>query len=228
MNDNVTPHKAAEYDQEVLKTVPFYRLFHSETIDLVRGYLPQATVWLDTGCGTGYLVEQAIPFFPETHFLLADPAPAMLDLARSRLARFTSPCIQYLEAVHSEELVGAVPETPQVITAIQSHHYGRVEARRQATEACFEALERGGIYVTFENFRPATSQGEKIALERWLGFQRGAGRSPEAVEEHRQRFDKDYFPITVAEQIELLRTAGFSVVEVFWLSRMQAGFYAIK
>ena len=228
MSDNSTPYRAADYDEEVLRTVPFIERFHSETISLVRAYCPYATVWLDTGCGTGYLVEQAIPFFPETRFLLTDPSQAMLDLARSRLARFPSGRIQYLEPAPSGELVRIVPEAPQVITAIQCHHYGDQAERRRATAACFELLPKGGIYVTFENFRPATPLGVALALEGWSNFQRGAGRSVEEVEEHRARFDKAYFPITLDEHVELLRSIGFSSVEVLWLSRMQAGFYGVK
>ncbi len=228
MSDNSTPYRAAEYDAEILSTVPFYRQLHTETIDLVRTLLPEVRVWLDTGCGTGYLVEQALPFFPETRFLLTDPAHTMLDLARARLVRFPSARVRFLDAVGSEELIGVHPDTPQVISAIQSHHYGGQEVRRLATSACFRLLEAGGVYVTFENFRPDTSRGIEIGLDRWCRFQREAGRSTQAVEEHRSRFDRNYFPITLSEHLQLLRTVGFTTVEVFWLSNMQAGFYAIK
>jgi len=228
MSDNSTPHRAAEYDAEILSTIPFYRQFHAETIDVVRTLLPGVSVWLDTGCGTGYLAEQALPLFPRALFLLADPAQAMLDLARARLARFPSERVRFLDAVGSEGLIGVVPETPQVISAIQCHHYGGEEVRRLATSACFRLLKPGGVYVTFENIRPDTPRGIEIGLDRWLRFQREAGRSTRAVEEHRSRFDRNYFPITVSEHLELLRMAGFTTVELFWLSHMQAGFYAIK
>lgn len=228
MVDNSTPHNASDYDKEIFRTVPFYHLFHTETIDLVRTLLPNASVWLDTGCGTGYLAEQALPLLPETRFLLADPASAMLDQARVRLARFPSARIRFLGALSTEELAGVVPETPQVISAIQCHHYGGDEARRRATDTCFRLLERGGLYVTFENIRPDTARGIEIGLDRWCRFQREAGRSEQAVDEHRSRFGKNYFPITIAEHLELLRATGFSTVEIFWLSHMQAGFYAIK
>jgi len=228
MSDNSTPHKATEYDEEIRRTVPFYHLFHTETIDLLRTILPGVSVWLDTGCGTGYLAEQALPLLPEVRFLLADPSLAMLDQARERLARFPSADIRFLGAVATEDLVGTVPETPQVISAIQSHHYGAEEARKRATAVCYQLLEPGGLYVTFENIRPDTERGISISLDRWVRFQRGAGRSPEAAEEHRSRFNRNYFPITVAEHLQLLRATGFTVVEIFWLSQMQAGFYAIK
>jgi tRNA (cmo5U34)-methyltransferase len=228
MNDNSIPHRAKEYDDEISRTIPFYHLFHTETIDLVQTLLPDVSVWLDTGCGTGYLAEQALPLLPKVRFLLADPSPAMLDQARGRLARFTSADIRFLGAVTTEKLVSVVPETPQVITAIQSHHYGGEEAREVATALCYQLLEPGGLYVTFENIRPDTTRGIDISLDRWLRFQGGAGCSPQAMEEHRSRFDRNYFPITVAGHMQLLRATGFTVVEMFWLSQMQAGFYAIK
>jgi len=228
MVDNSTPHNASNYDEEIFKTVPFYHLFHTETIDLVRTILPDVSVWLDTGCGTGYLVEQALPILSNTCFLLADPAAAMLDRARVRLARFPSARVRFLGAIPSEELVEVVPETPQVISAIQCHHYGGDEVRKRATDTCFRLLAKGGLYVTFENIRPDNSRAVEVGLDRWCHFQREEGRSQQAVEEHRSRFGRNYFPITIARHLELLRVTGFSVVEILWLSHMQAGFYAIK
>lgn len=227
-NDNSTPHRAADYDVKVRKTIPFYSYFHEETIDLVRAVMPEVKVWLDTGCGTGYLAERAIASFPHTRFVLADPSPAMLELARTRLAGVPQNIATFAGTLSSEQLPEAIAETPQVISAIQCHHYGDQEARRRATSACFQLLGPEGLYITFENIRPATAQGVEFGHERWLRFQRKAGRSEKAVEEHRLRFDRDYFPITVAEHLEQLKNTGFASVELFWLSHMQAGFYAIK
>lgn len=228
MKDNATPHDAAQYDMEVAKTIPFYHQFHTETVNLVRTVVPPVSVWLDTGCGTGCLVEHALSRFPGTRFLIADPAPAMLDLARARLAAFPPGRVRVLGAMPTERLAGSVPEPPQVITAIQSHHYGGDEARKAATEVCFRLLQPNGLYVTFENIRPDTARGIEIGLDRWCAFQEAAGRSAQAVAEHRLRFGRDYFPITVPEHLRLLKRTGFSVIEVFWMSHMQAGIYAIK
>jgi len=48
------------------------------------------------------------------------------------------------------------------------------------------------------------------------------------VENHLKRFNVEYFPINIEEHLSLLRKSGFSVVEMFWYSYMQAGFYCIK
>jgi tRNA (cmo5U34)-methyltransferase len=224
--DNATPHSAPEYDQKVRQTIPFYETLQKEAVDLVRAARPDVTCWLDTGCGTGYLVDLARPFFPNAQFILADPSEAMLALARQRLG---SEQVRLLKPAGSEGLATRVKAAEcQVVTAIQCHHYLRPPQREQAVRACFDTLEAGGLFVTFENITFASHQAVQIGLERWGQWQREAGRSPSTVAEHLKRFGTEYFPITVAEHLAMLKQTGFQFAEVFWLSQMQAGFYAIK
>ena len=117
---------------------------------------------------------------------------------------------------------------PQVITAIQSHHYLDTQTRVAATRRCYDLLEPGGIYVTFENVRMGSEEAVDIAMQRWMRFQVSQGRDSRVVEEHKKRFGTAYYPITIDEHIALLRECGFRVAELFWFSHMQAGFYAIK
>jgi len=79
-----------------------------------------------------------------------------------------------------------------------------------------------------ENINPGTEEAISLGLERWKHFQIEHGRSKSVAEEHAKRFNSAYFPISVEEHISLLREIGFKVVRLFWMSYMQAGFYAIK
>jgi tRNA (cmo5U34)-methyltransferase len=225
--DNTTPHQSSEYDYKVRQTIPFYETMHQEAVDLVKTVRPDVVCWLDTGCGTGSLVELALGVFPQTRFILADPAEAMLEQARKRLAGAGEARLNFLPPVSSEDLqmVGAAPE---VLTAIQCHHYLRPAGRRRAVQACYDVLDDRGLFVTFENIAPRTARGTQLGLERWGRFQVGAGRSLAVVESHVQRFGAGYFPITVDEHLRLLTETGFCTVEMFWFSHMQAGFYGIK
>ena len=82
--------------------------------------------------------------------------------------------------------------------------------------------------ILTENVRPVSEEGLEIGLDRWAQFQKEQGKGDEAVKKHIARLGKEYFPITVEEHLELLRKTGFKIVEIFWYSVMQAGFYAIK
>ncbi|MFZ3131270.1 MAG: hypothetical protein WA125_09275 [Desulfosporosinus sp.] len=89
-------------------------------------------------------------------------------------------------------------------------------------------LKKGGVFITFENIRPNSERGVQIGLERWKRFQLVHGKSEESVKSHLERFNTKFFPITLEEHLNLLHETGFKVFEVFWVSFMQAGFYAIK
>ena len=226
--DNTTPHKAANYDVDVRKTVPFYDLFYSQTIDLVKSAKPDVKVWLDTGCGTGWLVSEAVAHFPETFFILADPSQSMLDEARKKLASLSPSHVRFVAPVGTQKLILDDNTEPDVITAIQCHHYLDAATRRIATKRCYELLTNGGIYITFENISPYTPAGIKIGSDRWRRYQLSQGRDEKTVNEHLERLDKAYFPISASAHIELLNECGFGASELFWFSNIQAGFYATK
>ncbi len=227
--DNATSHSAAAFDEGVKQTVPFYETIQRQALDLIKTIKPQAACWLDTGCGTGYLVELAAPLFPQTHFVLADPSAAMLEQARQRLGRWPDLRVEILPPAPSEKLGAWQPKTrPQVISALLCHHYLQPAQRTRAVQTCFDLLQAGGLFVVFEIIEQTTPEGNAIGLKRWGNFQLEAGRSASAVEGHLGRFKVDILPLTIEAHLALLRSVGFQTVEHFWLSYMQAGFYAIK
>jgi tRNA (cmo5U34)-methyltransferase len=227
--DNTSSHAAAVYDQGVRQTIPFYETIQQQALDLIQTVKPEPACWLDTGCGTGYLVSLAAPLFPQTRFILADPSAGMLEQARQRFAGRFEGRLEFLPPQPSEALAAWQPaKKPQVITALLCHHYLQPAERRRAVQACYDRLENNGLFVVFEIIELTTPEGTAFGLKRWRDFQLEAGRSTTAVEAHLQRYKTEILPIPVAEHVALLKSAGFQTVEHFWLSQMQAGFYAIK
>jgi tRNA (cmo5U34)-methyltransferase len=227
--DNATSHMAAAYNQGVRQTIPFYEEIQRQAVDLVRTVTPEPACWLDTGCGTGYLVELALPQFPQTQFILADPAASMLEQARQRFAGGAERRVTFFPPLPSEALSPTqFDRSPQVVTALLCHHYLQPPERRRAVQACHDLLEGGGLFVVFETVDLATPEETAIGLKRWRNFQLEVGRSPAATESQLQRWKRDILPISVEAHLALLKSVGFRTASHFWLSQTQAGFYAIK
>ncbi len=216
----------ANYDEQIRGILPNYDLFHQETINLVKAALLKPRIWLDTGCGTGTFVEKALKHFPDTRFILADPSAEMLEEAEKKLSELNN--VMFLKPISTQDLSIESIGSPDVITAIQSHHYLSKDERIRATKVCYDLLKEGGIYVTFENIRPRSDIGIEIGKRNWRIYQLSVGRDLEAVESHLMRFDTAFFPITVEEHFSLMKNVGFRVVEQLWYSCMQAGFYCVK
>ncbi len=227
--DNLSAHNAVDYDQKVRQTIPFYEVIHSEVMRLAKVFRPDVRCWIDTGCGTGYLVQRALAAFPEARFILADPAEAMLVQARRRLADALKNRVTILPPIPSSELCFRVElGQADVVTAVQCHHYQKADGRLNALRACFETLEPGGLFVTFENIAPRTPEGVRAGLAGWKSFLVSQGRTEEEADKHLARYNTEFFPITVEQHLGVLAEAGFRLVELFWFSQMQAGFYALK
>lgn len=227
-SDNTTPHSAADYDASVRQTIPHYELMQAEVVDLALSLRPDARLWVDTGCGTGYLISLALGAFPATGFVLTDPAEAMLGQAKARLEQKGQSRIRFLPSTRSEGLRLPGNDKPQIVTAILCHHYLQAEQRRSATRACHDVLEKGGAYITIEHTAAGNDAAQRVNMDRWRRFQLARGRTEAEVAHHLGRFGTSYFPITAAEHLRLLRETGFAVAEVFWSSFVDTGFYAVK
>lgn len=217
--DNATAHKAADYEAEVQKTIPFHDEILRTAVDVVLA-VGAPKRWLDTGCGPGKLVELARARAAGTELWLADPSEAMLAIARARHGDLPA-----------ERFVGkASQELPDVgpfdaITAVQCHHYGDADARFRAVTRCRELLAPGGVLVVFENVRAETDEGHALQRKRWADFQRRAGRDEATIEKQLAREGKSFFPIRVSEHLALFSRAGFARVELVWRAYGQAGFW---
>ena len=225
--DNASAHSSAQYDELIIRTIPYYNQFHEETIHVVKSYIPWPKIWLDTGCGTGSLVDKCLSAFPETEFILSDPSKAMLEVAKEKLSG-SADRVRFLKPAATQDLASNISIKPDVITAIQSHHYLSAPDRKKSTEVCFDLLAADGIYIPFENIAPMTKAGIETGKKNWGEFQLSKGKSKEEIRKHLARFGTEYFPITIEEHLSLYRSCGFRVVEMLWYSCMQAGFYCIK
>jgi tRNA (cmo5U34)-methyltransferase len=152
-------------------------------------WLPAGVVWVDSGCGTGVLVERALQTFPETKFYLADPSQSMLAVASEKLGRDSR--VEVLEAVDSRRLV--LPTEANVVAAIQAHHYMHEDERRASIENCYRLMRQGGMFIIFENIRPFTEVGTEIGKSNWGRFQIAHGKSHGEAGKHLQRFGKGTF-----------------------------------
>ncbi len=224
--DNASAHPAASYDAQVEATIPHHAVIHQEVLRFVRTAMPLAQRWLDTGCGTGTLVAAALPLFTGTRFLLADPSEAMLAQARAKLAA-AGERVTILPPAGSADLA-VPPGSLDVVTAILCHHYLDREGRRAALARCHALLRPGGLLVAFENLRQPSARATEITNRYWLAFQLEKGKPEAAARAHLARFDREFFPITAAEHLELLSAVGFETAGVLWQSYAQGGFFALR
>ena len=223
MTDNKSAFAVDQYDENVRKVIPFYDEIYEQIFSVIQAYggdRPLAV--LDTGCGTGNLGAMALERLNFSELVLCDPSEKMLADAQGKLKNL----VCEFHCFGSEKL--DFENRFDVVAAIQSHHYFDRATRETAVKNCFKALKLGGIFICFENTAPFSETGKELMLKRLEDYEIQAGRTAEEVKSHSARYNREFFPITIKEHLELLEKTGFSAAELFWHSYMQSGFYAIK
>ena len=225
MKDNKSAYNANIYDENIVNTLPYYKEYSAQIIDLVNATGKKGITWLDTGCGTGTLAVRVLGERDDVSFTLCDPSEQMLDIAKDKLSGLEARNIRFFN-VSSGEI--SFSEEFDVVTAVQSHHYLQMDERKKAVKNCYNALKEGGIFVAFENIKMSTDESDEITLKRWVHFLEEHGNSPEKVEMQLTRRGTEVLPITIEQHIEILRECGFRSVNVLWASYLQAGVWGIK
>lgn len=222
MNDNKSAFKSSEYDRKIKQTLPYYDEFYKQVIELVKIFQNSPLKWLDIGCGTGKMGSIALENIELEKFVFCDTSDEMIRIAKER---YSCPNAEF--SVCDVQNLGYSNEF-DVITAIQVNHYLHMNERKLALKKCYEALKENGLFISFENFSPFTDVGKSVYLEKWKRYQIRQGKSLDDSKKHIDRYGKDYFPITLEEQLKLMQNSGFKAVEILWLSNMQVGFWGIK
>lgn len=222
MNDNISAFNTMEYNSKIKQTLPYYDEFYKQVIELVKTFHSGAVRWLDVGCGTGKMGSVAFENVALEKFVFSDCSEKMIKIVKERFdfenTEFVVCDAKELDYVNEFD----------IITAIQVNHYMNETSRKAALMKYYAALKNNGLFISFENFAPFTDLGKSIYLERWKRYQLEQGKSFEECNKHIERYGKEYFPISLSENIELMKNCGFKIVEILWLSNMQVGIWGIK
>ena len=181
---------------------------------------------IDLGIGTGYFTEQFLNRFPNGQVLGIDGAQAMVDLAKARLTSLASR-VQFVigDFRNLRQLAPGAGMADVVFSAYALHHLGRPDKERVLREVV-ELLVPGGWFINADLIVADSPKLESRLQElRVAGIVERAGGSDNRFADsastgqfladlERKEADK---PLTLAEDLALLRSSGLKHVSAFWL-----------
>jgi len=221
-NDQV----AQVFDDMVDRSVPLY----STVIDAIAQLLEQRnqetlTVY-DLGCSTGTtLLELSRRLHHKSlHLIGIDNAPAMLARAQAKADMFSgTDCISFQEGdINCCPLPGA-----DVILCNYTLQFTRPIIRQTLVQRLFKALPEDGLLIVSEKVLASGSFNRRF-IDIYHDFKRKQGYSELEIATKREALENVLVPFTVEENMDLLKQAGFSEIEIFCKWFNFASFIAIK
>ena len=225
MNDNTTAHKAADYETEVQRTIPFHGEIqkHGDRRG-PRGATPLRRRWLDTGAGPGEARRaRSRERVADAEHWIADPSDAMRALAVARLGLPAERVLACGSARLARRSVRFDVDHRRAVSPLRRH--GRARAGRRALPRAPRAGRRARRLR--ERARRDRSADSVLQRARWAAWQRGQGRDEATIERRTSRakgrvLSRPRQPSTSVSSRDL----GFETVELVWRAYGQAGFLA--
>jgi tRNA (cmo5U34)-methyltransferase len=187
---------------------------------------PAAMHVLDIGCGAGNYTLKLLELLPDLNVSLVDLSRPMLDRALQRLSEATTANVTVIQADIRKLRLG---ETRfDIILAAAVFHHLRSDAEWQSVFAkCYTALRPGGSLWIADLIEHENAAIQTLMWERYGDYL--AGLKDAAYRDHVFAYiEKEDTPRSLQFQLDLLRSVGFSAVEVLHKNGCFAAFGAMK
>ena len=181
---------------------------------------------IDLGIGTGYFTERFLNNFPNSRVLGIDGAHAMIELAKARLKSLAAR-VQFVigDFRQLQELASGAGTVDVIFSAYALHHLSRTD-KEKVLRLVVELLVPGGWFVNADlivaDSPELESHLQEIRIAGIVERARGSDNrfadsaSTRGFLANLEKNERDQ-PLTLAEDLDLLRSSGLKNVSAFWL-----------
>ena len=187
------------YDEHMLTNIEGADKFYPFTASLLP--MTEKCRVLDLGCGTGLELEEYYKSNPKARVVGVDLSQGMLDALKSKFSDkdITLICGSYFDVPLEESIFDAA-------VSVESLHHFTKEEKIPLYIKLHKALKRDGYFILTDYFAMSDEE-EKMHRQTLISLKEQQGIS-----------DNEFYhydtPLTVQHEIEALKEAGFSSVEV--------------
>lgn len=201
--------EAALFDQFFFKVMPRYEEMLQALIAALPFDKKDKLRIVDLGCGTGNLTEKLIQVYPGASITCIDLAENMLKMAKSKLKdhpniRFWLGDVRRFDYQENYDLI--------VASMVLHHVEGREKPRFY--RRLYQALSKRGVFFCIDIFVSSNDHLQKLCMDKWKTFMQANGLPLKRINEMIMRHQKEDRPVVFADELKIMRQAGFSCVEV--------------
>lgn len=231
MRDNVNPGEKWEFNGEVAacfanmleRSIPDYRSMRALSYKLGERFIKPETLIVDVGCSTGLAVEPFVTKYGEDNdFLLIDNAAAMAAACRERFQ--DEPRVSVKEG----NLWSFLPlkKRASLVLSVLSMQFMPTSYRPAMLRMIYDGLEEGGALIFVEKI--LSENMDDLMVELYYEMKRENGYTDQQIAAKRRSLENVLSPLKAEWNADLLRTAGFRKVDMFWRCLNFCGWIAVK
>lgn len=197
--------------------------------------VPALQTVVDLCCGAGFLCKNILEKFPKAKVLGYDLSDEMLREAEKNLPAFAQRFIARQFKLEDTSWRENLAPVDAFVSSLAIHHLN-AQQKQQLFQDLYAGLNPGGTLLIADIIQPASQVGYEIAASLWEQWVKNATEEAGHKKAYREFIDEkwNYFahpdadtidkPSTLFDQLKWLEHAGFTNVDVYWMTAGHAIF----
>jgi len=235
MRDEIIPGKEWSFNEDVAnvfddmlgRSIPGYENMRDTVIRMISPIVTNGGHILDLGCSHGEMIAKLIKDLGSSmyvNYVGIDSSTAMVSKARKRFADDERVTIVHGNIADAEMQRLRYDSILSILTL----QFIPIEHRQDILKQIHDALTPNGCFILVEKVLGESSIGQDHLVSVYHQMKKDNGYSEEQVEAKRASLQNVLVPLRASENIRMLKSAGFSVVQPFWQNLNFIGIYASK
>jgi tRNA (cmo5U34)-methyltransferase len=218
---------ATVFDDMVSRSVPFYGEIQRMVVELAADFAEPGTSVYDLGCSSGTTFVALDPAVDKTvRFVGVDNSPDMLDKCREK---FVAKQIKRpFDLVTADINDGIHIENASVVLLVLTLQFIRPLRRERLIADIFRGMRPNAALIVVEKVLGEESIFNRLFIKYYYDMKRRHGYSELEISQKREALENVLVPYKLLENRELLLSAGFSAVDVFFKWYNFTGMVAVK
>lgn len=223
---NFGKETAAVFDDMLARSVPFYDEIQRMITEMVDDLGVDGTNVYDLGCSTCATFRHLAQTTKDVTFIGIDDSAAMLERAEKELRAVG---FERRYELRQQDLhKGLRIENASVVVLNLTLQFVRPLYRESLIGAIFEGLNHQGALILVEKVLAHDTLASRLFIKYYHDMKRRNGYSDIEIAQKREALENVLIPYRLDENEELLRSTGFSAVEIFFKWYNFCGLLAVK
>lgn len=213
------------FDSHVRQSVPLYDSIQQIVCHLSDFFIKPHSVVYDLGCATGETIYRIYQRHQDKDitFIGIDNSEFMLQKAKEKL-----PESQRIQLVCYPLEHYPFENKSDLILSILTIQFLPIEHREKLIQHIYDALNKGGGFVFVEKTYSLNAKTQDMFQQIYYDYKKKQGLEPKEILDKDKSLRGVLTPLSVFENVEMLKSIGFKTIDVFFKYLNFTGFLAIK
>jgi tRNA (cmo5U34)-methyltransferase len=216
------------FEEMLSRSIPDYQNLRKLITDIsvthINDNYLQNTNILDLGSSQGRQIELLAEKLKTNKFYGIEKSEAMVNYSREKLA--ANPNIKILNLDLRKT---PLPQDQYgLITSILTIQFIPIEYRQKIITNIHQSLHKKGLFIFVEKIIGNNQKITEIYEKQYYKMKKENGYTKQEIQDKKQKLEGVLIPLTNQSNIELLKQAGFTKIDIFWKTLNFIGYIAMK